>query len=204
MRAVYLALFLAISHASYGLDLTVTTNSGRVKGVGVDVSAFKNIPYAAAPVGPLRWRPPAVPRRWESVRDATQFGPECPQPQPRGPISEDCLSLNIWTPARTASERLPVMVWIHGGGFFGGSGSRSESDGAALARRGVGLVTFNYRLGAMGFLAHAALSGESSRKVSGNYGLLDQITALQWVQSNIAQFGGNPEDVTIFGRSAGA
>jgi para-nitrobenzyl esterase len=205
MRSICIvAIFVAASHASYGLDPVVTTKNGRVKGTGVEVISFKGIPYAAPPIGPLRWRPPESAGNWEGVRDATQFGPECPQPKPGGPSNEDCLSLNIWTPARTASEHLPVMVWIHGGGFFGGSGSRPEYDGAALARRGVVLVTFNYRLGALGFLAHPALSRESSRAVSGNYGLLDQIAALQWVQSNIAQFGGNPGDVTVFGQSAGA
>jgi para-nitrobenzyl esterase len=198
------AFVAAISQAGYGLDQTVVTKSGRVKGTGVGVVTFKGIPYAAPPVGRLRWRPPEDPPPWTSVRDATQFGPQCPQPQSSGPMSEDCLSLNIWTPARTASDRLPVMVWIHGGGFFGGSGSRSEYDGEALARRGVVLVTLNYRVGALGYLAHPALSHESARGVSGNYGLLDQIAALHWVQNHIAQFGGNPADVTVFGESAGA
>jgi len=120
------------------------------------------------------------------------------------PTSEDCLTLNIWTPARTAADRLPVMVWIYGGGFFVGSGSAPAYDGEALARRGVIVVTLNYRLGALGFLAHPALSRESARGVSGNYGLLDQIAALHWVQNNIAAFGGDFANVTVFGRSAGA
>ena len=198
------ALFAAMSQMGYGVDLIVTTGSGRVKGSGAEVRSFKGIPYAAAPAGPLRWRPPAAAARWKNVRDATRFGAECPQPRAVGPVSEDCLSLNIWTPARAASDRLPVMVWIHGGGFFGGAGSRPEYDGEALARRGVVLVTINYRLGALGFFAHPALARESARGVSGNYGLLDQIAALQWVRSNIARFGGNPAEVTVFGRSAGA
>ena len=195
---------MAASHGGYGIELTVETKSGRVKGTGGEVTSFKGIPYAAAPVGPLRWRPPAAPPAWTNVRDATQFGPECPQPRPGGRINEDCLSLNIWTPAKTSVAHLPVMVLIQGGGFFGDAASRPDFDGTALAARGVVVVTFNYRLGALGYLAHPALSRESSRGVSGNYGLLDQIAALQWVQSNIAQFGGNPADVTVFGRSAGA
>jgi len=198
------AFVAAISQASYGLDLTVVTKSGRVRGTGVEVVSFKGIPYAAAPAGRLRWRPPEAPPPWNDVRDATHSGPQCLQPRPDGPVSEDCLSLNVWTPAMSATDRLPVMVWIHGGGFFGGSGSRSAYDGEALARRGVVLVTLNYRLGALGFLAHPALSHESARGVSGNYGLLDQIAALRWVQNNVAQFGGNPADVTVFGESAGA
>jgi para-nitrobenzyl esterase len=211
--ACSLVLLAAISKASYGLDATVATNSGRLRGTGVDVMSFKGIPYAAAPVGRLRWRPPEDAPRWSNIRDASQFGPQCPQPQRQvaglsgggqAPTGEDCLTLNIWTPARTAADRLPVMVWIHGGGFYVGSGSSPDYDGVALARRGIVLVTLNYRLGALGFLVHPALSRESARGVSGNYALLDQIAALRWVQNNISQFGGNPADVTVFGRSAGA
>ena len=211
--ACSLVLLAAISQASYGLDATVVTKSGRLRGTGVDVMSFKGIPYAAAPVGRLRWRPPEDAPRWSNVRDASQFGPQCPQPQRQiaglsgggqSPTSEDCLTLNVWTPAKTAADRLPVMVWIHGGGFYAGSGSSPAYDGEGLSRRGVVIVTLNYRLGALGFLAHPALSRESARGVSGNYGLLDQIAALRWVQNNIAQFGGNPADVTVFGRSAGA
>jgi para-nitrobenzyl esterase len=198
-----LALVAAVSEGSYGFDVTVVTKSGRVKGTGVGIASFKGIPYAAPPVGRLRWRPPEAPASWNNVRDASQFGPQCPQPRP-GLSSEDCLSLNIWTPATSAPDHLPVMVWIHGGGFFAGSGSLPAYDGEALARRGVVLVTLNYRLGALGFLAHPALSRESARGVSGNYGILDQIAALRWVQNNIAQFGGDPANVTVFGESGGA
>ena len=197
-------LVLVIAPASYGLDLTVTIASGRLRGAGGEVVSFKGIPYAAAPVGRLRWRAPEDPAVWRNVRDATQFGPQCPQPQPSGAVNEDCLTLNVWTSARSTSERLPVMVWIHGGGFFRGSGSNSAYDGQALARRGVVLVTLNYRLGALGFLTHPALSRESAYGVSGNYGLLDQIAALRWVQKNIAHFGGDPANITVFGESGGA
>jgi para-nitrobenzyl esterase len=201
---ICVALVLVIAPASYGLDLTVTTASGRLRGAGGEVVSFKGIPYAAAPVGPLRWRAPGDPAVWDNVRDASQFGPQCPQPQSSGAISEDCLTLNVWTSARSTSQRLPVMVWIHGGGFIRGSGSNSAYDGEALARRGVVLVTLNYRLGALGFLTHPTLSRESAHRVSGNYGLLDQIAALRWVQKNIAHFGGDPSNITVFGESGGA
>jgi para-nitrobenzyl esterase len=199
----------AFAELNDGRDTTIATQYGPVRGTGTDVVAFKGIPYAAAPAGRLRWRAPEPPARWTETRNATAFGPRCPQPQPRvsdsaAPASEDCLSLNIWTPAKSGSDRLPVMVWIHGGGFFGGTASVPTYDGEALARRGVVLVTLNYRLGALGFLAHPALSRESAHGVSGNYGLLDQIAALRWVQKNIAAFGGDPANVTVFGGSAGA
>jgi para-nitrobenzyl esterase len=198
------ALVLLIAPASYALDLTVTIASGRLRGAHGEVASFKGIPYAAAPVGRLRWRAPEGPAFWRDVRDATQFGPQCPQPQPSGVANEDCLTLNVWTSARSTSERLPVVVWIHGGGFFRGSGSNSAYDGDALARRGVVLVTLNYRLGALGFLAHPSLSRESAHGVSGNYGLLDQMSALRWVQKNIAHFGGDPANITVAGESGGA
>jgi para-nitrobenzyl esterase len=195
-------------------DVVVTTREGRVQGValpvrrGKVVNVFKGIPYAAPPVGPLRWRPPQPVTPWPDVREAMQFGsdlPQAPDPRLRAPAqSEDCLYVNVWAPAGAAAGSLPVMVWIHGGGFVGGSGSDLRSDGALLAHRGVVVVSFNYRAGLFGFLAHPALSRESPEGVSGNYGLLDQIAALHWVQRNIAQFGGDPQRVTAFGVSAGS
>ncbi|MCU0727651.1 MAG: carboxylesterase family protein [Planctomycetes bacterium] len=189
----------------------VRIDSGDVLGRERDgMCSWLGIPYAAPPVGDLRWRPPRAVVPWEGVRDCNAFGPSCPQPsgfvrdrRGVGPTGEDCLTLNVWS-AAAPRERRPVMVWIHGGGFTTGSGSLSYYDGAPLARRGVVLVTINYRLGPFGFFAHPALSAESERKVSGNYGLLDQIAALDWVRRNIAAFGGDPGRVTIFGESAGA
>jgi para-nitrobenzyl esterase len=190
----------------------VRIETGLVTGaVGRDASiaVFKGIPYAAPPVGPLRWRPPTAPIAWNGVRNANKFGPACPQPggeMARGlPQSEDCLSLNIWTSAAPeSSEKRPVYVWIYGGGFIGGTGGSPEFDGEALARKGVVVVTFNYRVGVLGFLATPELSRESGHDASGNYGILDDIAALQWVQRNIAAFGGDPSKVTIGGQSAGA
>lgn len=175
---------------------------------GKVVNAFKGIPYAAAPVGPLRWRPPQAVTPWTGIRPALNFGddfPQAPNPWLRAAAqSEDCLSLNVWAPAGAAPGSLPVMVWVHGGGFVGGSGSDLRSDGALLAHRGVVVVSFNYRSGLFGFLAHPALSGESEHGVSGNYGLLDQISAFEWVRRNAAAFGGDPQRVTAFGVSAGS
>lgn len=190
----------------------IRVEGGRITGlVAGNVRAFLGIPYAAPPVGALRWRPPRPVRPWTGVRACTGFGASCPQGRTtigggRLPASqsEDCLYLNVWTPARSGRERLPVMVWIHGGGFITGSGSLPASHGSNLsAQEDVVVVSFNYRLGAFGFLAHPALSAESAHGVSGNYGLLDQQAALRWVRRNIAAFGGDPRRVTIFGQSAG-
>ncbi|MRW91456.1 carboxylesterase family protein [Duganella sp. FT80W] len=189
----------------------VRTESGLVTGVaGRDsaVTIYKGIPYAAPPVGALRWRPPAPAQAWEGVRKADQFGPLCPQPaepgMPPQAMSEDCLTLNIWTASAVEATPRPVYVWIYGGGFIGGTGASPDFDGEGLARKGVLVVTFNYRLGALGFLSTPELSAESGHKASGNYGLLDDIAVLQWVQRNIAAFGGDPKRVTIGGQSAGA
>ena len=179
----------------------------------VRVAVFRGIPYAAPPVGALRWRPPQPPSPWPGVRRCSSFGPACPQParffedpvirEIPDRLSEDCLYLNVWSPGVDPAARYPVMVWIHGGGFANGWGHQRDFDGSALARKGVVVVTLNYRLGPFGFLAHPALSTESSTRVSGNYGLLDQIAALAWVRDNIAAFGGDPGKVTVFGESAG-
>lgn len=190
--------------------------SGRLEGVASAdgaVRIFRGVPYAAAPVGALRWRPPQRPTRWGGARPAKQFAPACIQPpRPKGSISdfgvepddEDCLYLNVWTGAREAGEKRPVMLWIHGGGFSYGSGSLPLFDGEGLARRGIVLVTINYRLGPLGYLAHPDLTRESPHGASGNYGFLDQIESLRWVRDNIAAFGGDPGCVTIFGQSVGS
>jgi para-nitrobenzyl esterase len=199
---------------------TVRTEQGLARGVpGADaaVVVFKGLPYAAPPTGELRWRPPEPAPAWQGVRRADTFGPICPQHGPAAgsfyqqefylqdePRSEDCLYLNVWTGAESPSERRPVMVWFHGGALIEGSGSLPSFHGEALARKGVVLVTANYRLGVFGYFAHPALSAESPRGVCGNYGLLDQVAALRWVRANIASFGGDPQNVTIFGQSAGS
>ena len=186
--------------------------SGAAAGHAAEVQAYKGIPFAAPPVGVLRWKPPQPVSPWKGVRACTEYGPWCPQPKstiiriaPSGDRqSEDCLYLNVWTAAKEAAEKRPGMVWIHGGGWTTGSGAALIYDGTVLARQGAVVVTINYRLGPLGFFAHPLLSKESPQGVSGNYGHLDQIAALQWVQKNIAAFGGDPACVTIFGESAGA
>ena len=186
----------------------VATRAGAVRGSSGYPEVFRGIPYATPPVGRLRWRPPLPPKPWAGIRDATRFGNDCMQAPwmvlSGVPFSEDCLSVNVWTPAHGVGERRAVLVFIYGGGFIGGSGAYALYDGAPLTREGVVVVSFNYRLGVLGFLAHPGLAAESPRHASGNYGLQDQIAALQWVHDNIAAFGGDPQRVTIFGESAGA
>jgi para-nitrobenzyl esterase len=176
---------------------------GRIRGAMLGGGAvFKGIPFAAPPIGDLRWREPAALKPWTGVRDATAFSPRCTQNG--SDTSEDCLYLNVWTPEWPPKSRKPVMLWIHGGGNFAGSGSEPNFDGESLARHGVVLVTANYRLGVFGFFAHPELTAESAHHSSGNYGLLDQIAAIKWVRENIAHFGGDPGNITIFGESAGS
>jgi para-nitrobenzyl esterase len=183
----------------------VMTEYGLVQGVReTDLTVYRGIPFAAPPVGDLRWRAPQPAAKWDGVRETTRFAPDAIQGRGNQPgVSEDCLYLNIWTPAKAADERVPVLVWIYGGGFAGGSTSIPVHNGEHLARKGVVLVSINYRVGPLGFLAHPELSAESPHHTSGNYGLLDMIAGLKWVQRNIAAFGGDPAKVTIFGESAG-
>ena len=186
----------------------VRTKSGIVRGgIDEDVSYFKGLPYAAPPVGANRWRPPQPVTPWKEVRDATKDCADCPQrawPGSTSVQSEDCLFLNVWAPAAVDKKsKLPVMFWIHGGGFTGGSGSGPASSGKAFAKQGVILVTINYRLGRLGHFAHPALSKENPEEFKGSYAYMDQIAALKWVKENIAAFGGDPNNVTIFGFSAG-
>jgi len=212
------AVVVAAQGPSGTAALVVRTDGGLVRGAAgtvAGVRAFKGIPFAAPPVGDLRWRAPQPAAAWKGTLDATQFSAICPQhlhtpgsisyfyPGPQT-ISEDCLYLNVWTPARSAGDKLPVMVWIFGGGFDHGSAMEKYYWGDDLAHKGAVVVTFNYRVGALGFLALPELTKESGHGASGNYGLMDQIAALQWVQRNIAAFGGDPGNVTIFGQSAGA
>ena len=184
-----------------------------VAGGTAGMRVFKGIPFAAPPVGPLRWRPPQPVRSWEGVLKADHFGSRCMQPESpvpggRGPaaaaapaMSEDCLYLNVWTEAASASERRPVIVWSHGGAFTVGTGSRDDAE--ALARKGAVVITYNYRLGPFGFFSHPELTRESGRNASGNYGLMDLLAVLHWVQRNITAFGGDPNRVTLMGQSAG-
>jgi para-nitrobenzyl esterase len=189
----------------------VKTESGLVSGVAAEGGvSYKGIPYAAPPVGDLRWRPPQPAPAWTGVRTADAYGHDCmqePFPSDAAPLgtppAEDCLYLNVWAPEKPASPKLPVMVWIHGGGFVNGGASPAVYDGSHFAKRGVVFVSFNHRLGRFGFFAHPALTTENPEGPLGNYGYLDQIAALKWVQRNAAAFGGNPRNVTVFGESAG-
>ena len=181
------------------------TEGGIVQGTIEDgLTVYKGIPFAAPPVGDLRWRAPQPAAKWEGILEATAFAPGPIQGgNPPAGKSEDCLYLNVWTPAQSPKDRIPVLVWIYGGGFGAGSTSESNYNGEYLARKGVVLVSIAYRVGQLGFLAHPELSAENPEHVSGNYGLLDMIAGLQWIQDNIAAFGGDPGKVTIFGESAG-
>jgi para-nitrobenzyl esterase len=190
----------------------VNTDAGAVSGTNQGgLRVFHNIPFAAPPTGDLRWRPPAAVQPWSGVRDGTKYSPACPQPVTPDPktgepiMNEDCLYLDVWTPAQSADEKLPVMIFFFGGAFgkVAPTGSLDFYNATLLANKGVVVVTPNYRLGALGFLAHPELDAESGHNSSGNYGIMDQVAAMQWVQQNIASFGGDPSRVTIFGQSAG-
>lgn len=193
-----------------GPESVVTIDTGQLKGVRHgDVTAFKGIPFAATTAGENRWRPPRPVAAWDGVRSAENYGPFCPQFRSEllwfelGEMSEDCLTLNVWTPDHEKGAKLPVMVWIHGGGYVQGSGNVARLNSPDLAREGVILVTLNYRLTLFGFFAHPAMTEQQAGEPLGNYGLLDLIAGLEWVQQNIGQFGGDPDNVTIFGESAG-
>lgn len=211
MRSINLFFSIAAVFVFFTISCS-TQNPAQVKVEGGiiqgtienDLTIYKGIPFAAPPVGELRWKAPQPAEKWEGIKQTTEFAPSPIQGgNPPGGKSEDCLYLNVWTPAKSAKEKLPVLVWIYGGGFGGGSAAYPVHDGANLAKKGVVLVSISYRVGPLGFLAHPELTAENPNNVSGNYGLLDQIAALKWIQNNIAAFGGNPDQVTIFGESAG-
>jgi para-nitrobenzyl esterase len=212
-RQLILAAILGVATSTqvFAAPVIIDAPAGKLSGqADGDLNVFKGIPYALPPIGPLRWKPPSAMPRWSDVRDASHFGPACYQPvvpssgvytDTPPALSEDCLSLNIWAPKN--AHNAPVLFWIHGGALISGWSSEAMYDGARLASRGVIVVSINYRLGVFGYLAHPELSAESPLRISGNYGLLDQIEALRWVKNNINAFGGDPSNVTIDGQSAG-
>jgi para-nitrobenzyl esterase len=213
IRCLSLAGALLLSACSQlsgnGVQPLATIDTGQLRGARVDrVLAFRGVPYAQPPVGELRWRAPQPAAAWDGVRPATDYAASCAQPRtatfslPLDDLSEDCLTLNVWTPDLRPARKMPVMVWIHGGGFSAGSGNLPQLNGTEIPRQDVVVVTINYRLAMFGFLAHPALM--VGDETPGNYGLLDSVAALQWVQRNIHAFGGDPGRVTIFGESAGA
>src|SRR5664280_1030801 len=207
-KKTFLVVMLMVFYTGLGIaqqPAPVRVESGLLQGTSEDMlTVYRGIPFAAPPVGDLRWCAPQPLSKWEGVRQATKFAPGPIQGgNPPSGKSEDCLYLNIWTPAKSESDRIPVLIWIYGGGFGGGATSEKNYSGENLAKKGVVLVSIAYRVGQLGFLAHQELSRESPNHVSGNYGMLDMIAGLQWVQKNIAAFGGNPKRVTIFGESAG-
>ncbi|QUD89640.1 carboxylesterase/lipase family protein [Phenylobacterium montanum] len=208
---VLAAAALAGAAAAAPAPVQVKTESGALKGSVQDgVLAFKGFPFAAPPVGDLRWRPPQPAARWSGVREATEYGHDCMQKPfasdaaPLGTTpAEDCLVMNVWRPAEASPKNLPVMVWIYGGGFVNGGSSPAVYSGAPFAKQGVVFVSFNYRLGRFGFFGFPALTKEHPAELKGDYGYMDQIAALKWVRRNIASFGGDPDNVTVFGESAG-
>jgi para-nitrobenzyl esterase len=207
-------LFVAAFATSVMAQERVKTANGSLEGTAEKtpgVHSFKGVPFAAPPTGDLRWKPPQAVKNWEGVRKADKFGPRCMQRPVFGDMgfrsngmSEDCLYLNVWTPAKSGKEKLPVLVYFYGGGFVAGDGSEARYEGESMAGKGMVAITVNYRLGPFGFMAHPELTKESPHHASGNYALLDQHAALKWVQQNIAAFGGDPKRVTIAGESAGS
>lgn len=203
LRSLLSLLILSTALSCSSEPGLVKVDGGWIQGtVTDDMVVYKGIPFAEPPVGELRWKAPQKVQPWEGILQTQEYAP-VPVQFTNGSYSEDCLYLNIWTPAKSPKDKLPVMVWIYGGGFAGGGTSDPVTDGSELAREGVILVSTAYRVGKIGFLAHPELSAENPEHVSGNYGLLDQIAALKWIQDNIGKFGGDPEKVTIFGESAG-
>jgi len=213
IRSTALALAIAIPHAALAAEPRAKTSNGTLEGTTEPsgIHAYRGIPFAQPPIDDLRWQPPQPVENWSGVRNAKQFGPRCVQSpvfsdmvfRSNG-MSEDCLYLNVWTPAKSSNERLPVLVYFYGGGFVAGDGSEPRYDGESMAKKGIVAVSVNYRLGVWGFLAHPDLTKESPHHASGNYALLDQNAALKWVNKNIAGFGGDPRKVTIAGESAGS
>src|ERR1700733_7218088 len=210
--AVGVVAFALPAHADN--PLVVKTEHGKVQGkLSAEGRArdFLGIPYAAPPVGPLRWKPPQPAAKWQGVRQSTSFGSRCYQQERYDDMvfrdpgeSEDCLTLNVWTPPDKPKGKLPVMLWIFGGGFTGGGASEPRQDGEHLTRKGVVVVTMNYRLGIFGFFATHELAATDPHHAAGNYGLMDELAAMQWVRRNIKAFGGDPDNITIFGESAGS
>jgi para-nitrobenzyl esterase len=208
IKCILLTAVLSLFTAGLGFTqqpAPVMVEHGLVQGTSEDgLTVYRGIPFAAPPVGDLRWRDPRPAAKWEGVKQTAKFGPSPIQGSRNGPgMSEDCLYLNVWTPAKSTNDHIPVLVWIYGGGFGAGATSDPNYSGEKLAKKGVVFVSIAYRVGQLGFLAHPELSAETTNHVSGNYGLLDMTAGLQWVQKNIAAFGGDADKVTIFGESAG-
>ena len=220
MKSIITMIVLCVTVSAFTQNLIIKTANGKVEGIqnsDKTVRSFKSIPFATPPVGNLRWKAPAPPKNWSGIRKCNTFSASPMQNKPMPfmcwteefiaqpePLSEDCLYLNVWTSAKTAADKKPVFVWIYGGGLTSGSSNCAIYDGENMAKKGVVFVSINYRVGVFGFMAHSELSKESGHKTSGNYGFLDQMAALRWVQKNIAAFGGDPNNVTIAGQSAGS
>jgi len=211
---LFCAMLLCATSFSQPLTNDVSISNGKLQGTFNDatkIRSFKGIPYALPPVGERRWKEPEAPANWQGVRKADHFSHMPVQKRVYADMifradtmSEDCLYLNVWTPAKTANAKLPVLVYFYGGGFSAGDGSETRYDGESMAQKGIVSLTINYRLGIFGFFSHPELTAESSHHASGNYGLLDQYAALKWVKANIAAFGGDPDKITIAGESAGS